>query len=245
MTKRKWAWVGICAMILFVAAGTLWSVYGKTEIVMTRAELQAKIDDKMPFTTKNGVVVSDVKLDLSGGEIGISLAANADKFGTKFDAAGKTRGNLRYDNLKGSFYCRNSELELTRLKADEQSISDKVNGLINKWVDSPKILANKDEISGKAAEVATGLVLKGAEFTLERIPVYTLPSDFKGNIARMFLKDVEVKGDTIVAHLSFWQFTKMLFFYGFVLIVSVVLAIGLMMNPEWGIPILLLGSLGD
>jgi len=38
MTKRKWAWVGICAMILFVAAGTLWSVYGKTD-VRSRADL--------------------------------------------------------------------------------------------------------------------------------------------------------------------------------------------------------------
>ena len=61
----------------------------------------------------------------------------------------------------------------------------------------------------------------------------------------MFLKDVEVKGDTIVAHLSFIQFTKMLLFYGFVLVLSIGLAAALIMNPEWGIAIAVLGSLGD
>lgn len=245
MSKRIWAWLGIAVLVLFVAAGSLWSIYGKTEIVMTKQELQEKIDAKLPFETGKGVTFSDVDLDLSDNQIGLKVEASGEKLGLQFDTAGRTRGNLRYDNLKGSFYFVPSELELTSLKTDGESVADRVNGLIEKWVDSPKVLANKDELSGKAAEMATGLVLKGAEFTLERIPVYTLPDDIKGNVARMFLKDVEVKGDTIVAHLSFLQFTKMLLLYGFVLVLSIGLAAALIMNPEWGVAIAVMGSLGD
>jgi len=56
-------------------------------------------------------------------------------------------------------------------------------------------------------------VQKSAEIALDRVPVYTLPDNFKGHVARMALSSVEVKDGTVIAHLSFIQFTGMVLTY--------------------------------
>ncbi|MCA9805468.1 MAG: hypothetical protein KC777_26035 [Cyanobacteria bacterium HKST-UBA02] len=245
MTKRKLAWGAIIVALLISAIGFSWTFFGIHEVTMTQAELQAKIDARMPHTTKSGVTVDNVRLDLSNDKIGISMDARATKLGTSYSMSGATTGTLTYNGHEGSFYFVPDTLQITNLQADGGSVGDKVGSFIDKWVDSKKINDNKSEIMAKAEEMAQSLAQKSAETVLSRVPVYTLPDDFKGNVVRVFLKDVEVKNGTVIAHLSLWQFTKMVIFYSFVLVISVVLAIGLMLNPEWGLALLFLGSLGS
>jgi hypothetical protein len=49
----------------------------------------------------------------------------------------------------------------------------------------------------------------------------------------------------VIAHLSLWQSTKMVAFYALVLVAAIALTAALLLNPEWGIAIAALGSLGD
>ena len=49
---------------------------------------------------------------------------------------------------------------------------------------------------------------------------------------------------TVIAHLSLWQFTKWVVFYAFMLVIVFALVVALLFNPEWGMALLALGSLG-
>ncbi len=245
MSKRKLAWGAIFIALLFGIAGVCWNVFGLHDVKMTQAEVQQKIDLKMPFTTKNGVVVHSVALDLTGDKIGLVIVASATKLKTDFTVTAQTRGTLTYNNMDGTFHFKPDELKLVDVKTNGDSVSTKLDHLVEKWVTSPKVLANKDELVKAGVELVNSLVQKSAEMTLERVPVYKMPDNFKGNIARMFLKSVEVKDQTIIAHLSFWQFTKMLFFYAFIVVVAIGLAIAMFACPELFVAAAIIGSIGN
>ncbi len=200
---------------------------------MTRTELQQKIDLKMPHTTKNGVTVSSVQLDLTGDEnrtcdCGISYRSSRPTSSSKAE----TKGTLTYNNMDGTFHFKPDELKLVDVKTNGESVANRVDRLVEKWVTSKKVLDNKDEVTKAAADLVNSMVQKSAEVTLEHMPVYKMPDTFKGNVARMFLKSVEVKDQTIIAHLSFWQFTKMLMLYGFILVLAIGFAIAMFTCPE-------------
>jgi len=241
MSKRKLAWVAVVIAFLVGVAGVCWNVFGLHEVKMTQAEVQQKIDLKMPYTTKNGVTVSSVQLDLSGDKIGLVIVASATKLGTEFIVTAQTKGTLTYDNMDGTFHFKPDELKLVDVKTNGESVANRVDRLVEKWVTSKKVLDNKDEVVKAAAEMVNSMVQKSAEMTLERVPVYTMPDTFKGNVARMFLKSVEVKDQTIVAHLSFWQFTKMLMLYAVILVLAIGLAIAMFACPELFMAVAMLG----
>lgn len=134
--------------------------------------------------------------------------------------------------MDGTFHFKPDELKLVDVKTNGESVSNRVDHMIDKWVTSKKVLDNKDEVVKAAADLINSMVQKSAELTLERVPVYTMPDTLKGTMARMFLKSVEVKDQTIIAHLSFWQFTKTLCLYIFMTVAAVAFVIALIACPE-------------
>lgn len=245
MTKRKIAWGVIVVAFLFGIAGVAWNVFGLHDVKMTQQEIQQRIDLKMPHTTKHGVTVSSVQLDLTGDKIGLIIEASATKLKTNFVIKAETHGTLTYSNLDGTFHFKPDVLKVLDVRTNGESVATRFNRFVDKWVDSPKILENKDELAAMVSDLVNDAVHKSAVIALERVPVYKMPDTFKGQIARMFLKDVEVKQQTIIAHLSFWQFTKILILYGFVIVLAIGFTIALLACPEWGIPLLIIGSIGS
>ena len=74
MKARKIAWIVTSVVLILAVVGIVWAAAGGTyEKRLTVQELQAKIDEKMPFTTKNGVVISGVKLALTPGKIALDV----------------------------------------------------------------------------------------------------------------------------------------------------------------------------
>ncbi len=244
MTKRKLAWLAAIAVTLVAVVGIGWSVFGVDQISMSQADIQARIDEKMPVT-KKGVTVSGVKLDLTDDKINLALDASTTKFKTEYSMHTTTRGTLRYDHGRAAFYFQPEELKITELKANGSNVADKVGGFIDKWVDSKKIQDNKAELAAKAEEVAQSLVQKSAEAVLEHVAVYKINNDFKGYIVRAVLTDVEVKNGNVIAHLSLWQLTKTVAVFFITLLIAIGMMIALIANPEWGIPLLIIGSIGD
>jgi hypothetical protein len=244
MSKRKLAWVAAIAVTLVAVVGIGWSVFGVDQISMSQADIQARIDEKMPVT-KKGVTISGVKLDLTDDKINLALDASTTKFKTEYSMHTTTRGTLRYDHGRAAFYFQPEELKITELKANGSNVADKVGGFIDKWVDSKKIQDNKAELAAKAEEVAQSLVQKSAETVLEHVAVYKIKDDFKGYIVRAVLTDVEVKDGNVIAHLSLWQLTKTVAVFFVTLLLAIGMMIALIANPEWGIPLLIIGSIGD
>ncbi len=244
MNKRKWAWTATIVTLVIAIAGIAWTFFGVHEISMSQASIQAKIDEKMP-TTQKGVTISGVKLDLADDKINLSLDAAATKFKTEYRMHTSTRGTLRFDHSRGAFYFQPETLKITDLQANGANVADKVGSFIDKWVDSKKINEHKAELAAKAEEVAQSLVQKSAETVLERVPVYTLKNDFKGYVVRAVLESVEVKDGNVIAHLSLWQLTKTVAAFGLALIAAIGFMIALATNPEWGVPLLIIGSIAD
>lgn len=243
-SKRPIAWGVIVVALIAGIAGICWNLFGLHEVRLTQQQLQQKIDVKMPHTTKHGVTVSSVHIDLTGDQIGLVFVASAQKMGTDFTITAQTRGTLVYNNLDGTFHFKPDQLKLVDVKTNGESVATRFNRFVERHVESQRILDHKDALVASAAELVNSLVQKSAELALERVPVYKMPDTFKGNIARMFLESVEVQNQTVIAHLSFWQFTKIMLFYGFVVIVAIGFAIVLIANPEMLVAVAIIGSIG-
>ncbi|MDP3507130.1 MAG: hypothetical protein Q8T09_03995 [Candidatus Melainabacteria bacterium] len=244
MTKRMLAWTLATILLLVGAVGVYWNFFAEQSITISQSELQNRIDAKMPFAAKHGVTVSKATVVL-GNDITLDFVASTQKFGKEYSLNGAGKGVLTYDNSRGAFFFKPEKLELKDFKADGAGISigDKVGGLLDKWVDSPKITANKQEIV-EAAEVASQrLVQRSAEAVLAITPVYKIPDTLKGQTIRMFLHSVEVKDGNLVAHLSLWQFTVSVLLFGLALLAAIGMVCALLVCPEWGVALLVLGSI--
>lgn len=207
MNKRKGLLGATLAILVLALVGLGWAVLGKHQVSMTQAEIQSKIDAQMPMTEKS-VTFSNVKLDLGGNKINLTLDATASAMGVECRMGGATRGTLRYDNSEGAFYFRPESLDITDFKAAGANVPDKVSGLIDK-LDKKK---DKDDdpksgLMDKVKDTARELAQKGTERAFERMPIYTLQQDFKGSVVRAVLTDVEVKDGKVIAHLTLWQFS--------------------------------------
>lgn len=244
MTKRMLAWTLATILLLVGAVGVYWNFFAEQSITISQSDLQSRIDAKMPFTAKHGVTVSKATVIL-GNDITLDFVASTQKFGKEYSLNGVGKGVLTYDNSRGAFFFKPEKLELKDFKANGTgvNIGDKVGGLLDKWVDSAKITANKQEIV-EAAEVAgQKLVQRSAETVLAVTPVYTIPDTLKGQTIRMFLHSVEVKDGNLVAHLSLWQFTVSVLLFGLALLAAIGMVGALLVCPEWGMALLVIGSI--
>jgi hypothetical protein len=221
LKTRTWLTLAAAATIALVCAW--WNVYGGSDIVLPQQELQQKIDAKLPFVTKSAVTVSQAQLDLSGDKIGLTVAASATRLHRTYTVQAQTRGTLRYDNLSGAFYFHPEALRVIDVQAGEVSVPGKASAIFDKFVTSEKLRADKQALMTEAAEIAQNSMQRAAESALERVPVYTLPQNFKGHVARMALSSVEVKDGSLIAHMSFLQFTGMVLVYAgmFVLVLVI------------------------
>lgn len=239
--RRIGFWIAGIVAILAIG-GALWSMFGVHEISMTQADIQKKIDEKMPYESKNGVKVDNVKLDLSDNKLGLSVDAKATKFKTEYQLSAKTKGELRYDRNRGAFYFHPEQLHLSDVRANGTNVSEKVGKFIDKWVDSKKILDNKAELMAAAEDLVQSLVQSSAEAALTRVPVYKLQDNFKGYVVRAALERIEVRDGMVIAHVSLWQLTWTVLGWLLLLLLAIGFVILLFVCPEAVLAILCLGS---
>ncbi len=249
MKKRTVAWIAIAFILLVAVVGFGWTFFGIHEVSMPQADLQARIDQKMPVTQK-GVTFSGVKLDLSNNKINLDLDATTTKFKTEYKMHCYTMGTMRYDTSRGSFYFHPEQVKFNDVRANGKNVAEKVGGLIDKWVDKQKIIDsqmikdNKAEIMQFAEDKTQSLVQSSAESVLERVPVYTIKDDnIKGWVIKSALKSVEVKDGKVIAHISLWQLTTVVIGYVVLFLLGIAFLVLLCMNPEWGMALVMVASI--
>lgn len=243
-TRRKvlvWGLIGLAAFLAL--AGVWWTLFEEHKLVFTQQELQQRIDEKLPLTTKNGVTIKSAQLNLEGDKIGLTVEASATKLKSEYAISAATEGELRYDPHRGSFYFKPDALTVLDAKVNETSVADKVDKAIDRWVTSPRLQKHTETLKAEAQALVQELVQKAAVMAFERVPVYTFPDSFKGNAARMMLTDVSVQDGSIVAVLSFWQLTLWVLLYGLVLLAAIGLAVGIVMCPEAAFVLFLFGAM--
>ncbi|CAN5613185.1 hypothetical protein BH11CYA1_BH11CYA1_33510 [soil metagenome] len=242
MYKRKLAWTLAVILLLVGAVGVYWNFFAQQSITISQSDLQSRIDAKMPFEAKHGVTISKASVIL-GNDITLDFVASTKMSGKEYSLNGVGKGVLVYDNSRGAFFFRPEKLELKNFQADGAGISigGKVGGLIDKWIDSPKVNANRQEIINAAEAAGQKLVQRSAETVLAVTPVYKIPETLKGQTIRMFLESVEVKDGNLIAHLSLWQFTISVILFGLSFLAAIAIVGSLLIFPEWGMALLIFG----
>ena len=244
MTKRKLAWIVISLLGVVSLIGLVVGINSIQDITLTEQEVQSRVDGKLPLE-KNGMVLNGLQVNLENNLLNVVASFEGKKWGQEFSATINTDGTPYYNNLDGTFHFRPNKITVSEIRVRGEAVSTKVEKFIDKYVDSPKINQNAGEIATKIEEWVNGSIENTTTFALQRIPIYTLPDTLKGNTARMLLKSVDIGNDNLTLHLSFWQFTKMVLMYVLIFIVALAMAVAILMNPEWGMVLLFVGSIGD
>jgi hypothetical protein len=245
MTRRHVLWLIGVVFLVGSAVGLYLGIQKFQHFTLTGGEIQQRIDKKLPHTTKNNVTVNSMHIELLKEGISLRFNAEGKRLRQEFNVTAHAMGKLNYDAHKGAFHFYPQNIEVEELAIRGGDVSDKVEKFIDKWVMSDKIVARKDVISSKVEEWVYSLIEGTARTALKNMAVYTLPDNLKGNVVRMMLTSVETQEGVLTAHLSFWQFTKMIIFYLVVLVAAIGFLAALLMNPELGIAVLAINSLGD
>jgi hypothetical protein len=223
MSRKTIGWLVAFVMAVGAVVGVSWTLFGTHELTFTQSDLQGRIDQKMPFTSKNNVTVSKVGLDLSDNKIHLNIDASATKLRTEYGLSLYTAGTVRYDAERGAFFFKPDTLKVKDVTANEKSLGEKVGTFVEKF-GGDRLKERKAQLMVAAEALVQTAVQKAAEHALERVPVYTFPDTFKGQAARMSLKKVEIVNGTIHVTLSFTQLTMTVIGYILLGIVSLLLA---------------------
>jgi hypothetical protein len=226
-------------LAILAAAGIVWGATSSFDKVLTQNQLQQKINAKLPFTAKT-VTVENVQLDLSGDKINLTFDASTEKFKSQYAVSAATTGKLRYDSSRGAFFFAPEKVALSNFTVNDHVVGARVDGLLDHLLGDSKLGQRKDAFKETAHDVVENAVQEGTQVVLARIPLYTLKDDIKGTIIKMSLTGVEVRDHTLIAHISIWQLSMSVLLFGLTLVVSVLLAIGLLSSPSWGLMPLLL-----
>lgn len=238
--KRTSAWVLLTLTVIFAFAGAAWTAFGTAEVTLSQSEIQSKIDSKMPFAIKEDIALSELKVDLSGDRINLKFKASATKFGTTYNLAAQTTADLEYRTGEGKFFFHPSLVQIDSLSLDGGKANAVANSIIEMVSEGNQ--EKREAILAKAKTLLNAGAQKAVEATLNRVPVYTLKDDFKGHVARLAIKSVEVKNGSVIAHLSLWQLSKMVLVYLALGLISVLAALGLALNPELFMATVFLGA---
>jgi hypothetical protein len=234
MKKRTFGWLFTMVLAAVSAVGIVWGATSSFDKILTQSQLQQKIDEKLPFTAKS-VTVSNVQLNLADEKINLKFDASTVKFNSQYAVSAATVGALRYDSSRGAFFFTPQKVDLSNFTVNDKLVGSKVGGLVDRLLGESKLAEHKDAFKEEAHNVVEKTIQDGAQMVLERIPVYTLKDDIKGSIIKMSLTGVEVRDQTLIAHISLWQLTLSALTFGVVLIFSLVLAVGLIATPSWGL----------
>ena len=244
MTKRKAVWMAVFLVGVIAVLGIIYGIYNVQDIKLSQSQIQEKIDAKLPLV-RGDVIVTKVSVNFVYNSLHLMMDAEGKKWGQKFSISSSAVGKPRFNSQNGTFYCEPEDFGILSLNIKGDSLSKKTEKFIDKWVDSSKIQSNKEAIGKKVEEWVFSSIEDTAVWALKRIPVYSLPDTFKANVFRLLLKDVEIKDGNLILHLSFLKFTLTAVFYILLVVICIIAAFGLMMNPEWGVMLILLTGWGD
>ena len=196
-------WLLGLVVALCVAGGGLylWLAQNSFRVTISKAQLQERIDARMPFTGTRGPLqytVMRAAIDLrANGRVGIDADFSARILGTDVGAALVGSGVLDY--REGEFFLREVGVEdVAILPGPQRESGSRLRQILGANARGVLSVAQKqieDEIRRH------GGAILGA--VLERYPVYKLkPENVKHELARLVLEKIEVQDQSLVVTLN-------------------------------------------
>lgn len=210
-TRKTWTVISV-AVLAALLLGIIYVAQGSWSVTLSEETLRNKISEKIPFKREFGrsfVLIDRLDFNLDNDLINLKFDVRFHGFAKEIKITATTTGALVYNDRKGSFHFRPQNI-----KFSETSLA------------GFKTSKTTGEVALTATEWSLG-------WYLNNFPVYKIPNDLKGTVAKMSLKSVEIKNGEITAHLSFWQLTKTVLLYTILFIVFLPIGFGFVMNAHW------------
>lgn len=262
MTLRNGMW-GTIGIALILSAFFAWLAFdnGRIPIRFTTQQAQEKLDKGVatfnhkqgekggPVTIQSIIVkfVNDravIDARVTGAKLGLIVATDI-----HMDALpGYDHGGIILPTVPGT-KPQFSNITVTAVEKKNPLLSAKTKALIKGKVTD--FLARHDltDIAESAKDDAKRWITAAAEEAIVHFlahhPVYTLEHNTKEIIARAALEDIKVIGNELTFTLSITQLGLSILWAGVLMLASIGFVIFLFTNPEFGIGIMLLGSLGS
>ncbi len=221
----------IFVAILGIGIGT-WMAFGPDEVRLTREHIQTLIDEQLPFE-RDDITISNATVHFEGNEVIVNVDVAGEKFGQKFSLSAMTVGEPKYK--VGSFYFVPSNVEFKDVVVGEsegRSLKDRINDATKRYL--PNSEGGRNLVTDLTPRLEAWLqdrTMKAAEMVLSRVPVYTLPNDTKGLVAKAVLGDVFVDNDELVITFTLWRLTWWVLIASLVILTSIGMIGAMIRNP--------------
>lgn len=209
MLKRR-TWIVSCAIALVVfTIGAVFAASRLKDLRISEKAIQGKIAEKIPFEKEKlrvKVIVEKLDFNLDNNLINLAFDVKLKGFTKELDMKATANGTLVYNSGGGTFHFRHHNLKFSELT---------LKGF---------------KFSKAQEEMALAGVEAAVSWYLQNYPVYKLPDDFKGNVAKIALESVEIRDRAIIAHLSFWQLTKTVILCLVAVVMCILIVVGFAMH---------------
>ena len=240
MTKRKLAWI---SATIFAATAVLLAGFGITgtqTMSLGVDEIQKRIDAQLPKTFKTERVTG-AELKLREKDLEIQLAVEGRVLTQQFSLTATGTGVPVYHDQ--AFFFKPTKLLVSRIELTGGSVTDKATQLLDRYVTDSKI---HDRIKGALPGIKNWVddnFESHALALLERTPLYTPKSDFKGTIIKASLESVNIVNGKLEIKFSLLKLTGSVLFGIIILLGAIAMTGALIMCPEWGAVPLFIGAL--
>jgi hypothetical protein len=181
MAFLKGIFINILIAIAFIAISSfILQALNLSNITLSPSDIQDKINSKIPLDAGRGLTITQAKIDLSNDQVNLRLNAVSQKVGRAHELVLETSSELEYHADKGLFYIRPEQINIESIQANEKLSELEESFLI-------------EDTQGEITE------------TMKKIPVYNLMDNFQGYLVKKAIRSAEVKGNSVIIHLSLWR----------------------------------------
>lgn len=210
-------------------------VFGDYTFVMTEAQLQQRIDAKLPLRNAAGnTEVTEATVSLGENALTVLLVMNGERLRQTFDLVAQSTGRPYY--RAGEFFFKAESVEIKEFAFREGSLPAKLRRIGERYLDGPRARRLVNAVAPKVEAWAKERAERAAVYALQRIPVYRITEKTKwGPIIRATLVQVDVKSNRLHVHLSVWQLTPNVLLVAAIAVVCLVVACVLLRTAGAGL----------
>lgn len=229
--SRPWVTIGTILISICIVAILGFIAFGKYTVVLTQAQIQEKINAKLPFLTKGDITVQSAELTINAEDIEGVMVMSGTKFSKAYTLTVYAKGVPEYHTSTESFHLKPEKVEVKDFKYEGPKASQVLKLIAERYLDKQ----GTKNLLNDASEKIDGLIKKLAEDAavayLKRMPVYRLKDSFKHIMIGAALESMTVKDGTITATVSAWQLTKSILAFLFVAALLLIGFVAMVLNP--------------
>lgn len=237
MTKRQAIWVGV-AILFFIAGGLLWTLFKTHTVVLTEDYIQERVNIQIgkEFSVKGKgrlliktVTLKNATVHIAEGRVVALLDLEGKAIaGKKFSLTTYAIGAPYYAN--GKFYFKPDGVVIQRFAYQGSTPTEYVERFAKHvpWKRVQQFIADK---APEIEEWMINVAESAATHTLAQRPVFVPKNDIKGILIRASLESIVAQEDRIMLTFTLWQLTLTVAYGVIVLLVAIVIACVLVINP--------------